>query len=105
MTDLACLVNLTLPLHRVCSRRPPISQSLNVIIHRGAVEIVGSCIEVASDRTRLVFDCGWPLEGEGTVAPPPVPGLFAPGHAPQAVFLTHAHPDHTGFIEQMPGDV
>lgn len=78
---------------------------LNLIIHRGAAEIGGSCIEIASGKTRLVFDCGWPLEGEGTVTPPPVPGLFAPGRAPQAVFLTHAHPDHTGFVEQMPADV
>ncbi len=34
-----------------------------------------------------------------------MPGLFAPGERPQAVFLTHAHPDHTGFIEQVPADV
>lgn len=79
--------------------------SVNVIIHRGAAEIGGSCLEVASGKTRLVFDCGWPLEDEGTAVPPAVPGLFAPGAAPQAVFLTHAHPDHTGFIEQMPTDV
>lgn len=78
---------------------------MNVIIHRGAAEIGGSCLEAASAGTRLVFDCGWPLEGKGTATPPPVPGLFAPGHQPQAVFLTHAHPDHTGFIEQMPASV
>ncbi|MEI6358016.1 MAG: MBL fold metallo-hydrolase, partial [Verrucomicrobiota bacterium] len=28
-----------------------------------------------------------------------------PGDAPDAVLLTHAHPDHTGFITEMPPEV
>ena len=78
---------------------------MKVIIHRGANEIGGTCIEVGSQTSRIILDCGWPLEPNGIPTPPSVPGLFTPGEAPQAVFLTHAHPDHTGFIEQMPDQV
>src|ERR1700735_1615078 len=95
---------------------------MKVIVHGGANQIGGSCIEIASAKTRIILDCGWPLENaldlppgiaapkalvasclEGTfqLSPPPVPGLFAPGKPPNAVLLSHAHPDHTGFIDVM----
>ncbi len=79
--------------------------TLRVIVHRGTNEIGSSCIEVASASTRIILDCGWPLGGGDESEPPTVPGLFAPGSKPAAVLLSHAHPDHTGFIGKIPGGV
>lgn len=79
--------------------------TLRVIVHRGTNEIGGSCIEVASATTRIILDCGWPLDGGDESEPPKVPGLFAPGSKPAAVLLSHAHPDHTGFIGKIPAGV
>ena len=76
--------------------------TLRVVVHRGANEIGGSCIEVASASSRIILDCGWPLDGNEESAPPSVPGLFAPGPMPAAVLLSHSHPDHTGFIGKIP---
>ena len=79
--------------------------TLRVIVHRGTNEIGASCIEVASATTRIILDCGWPLDGGDESEPPAVPGLFAPGSKPAAVLLSHAHPDHTGFIDKIPAGV
>lgn len=78
---------------------------LRVIVHRGTNEIGGSCIEVASATTRIILDCGWPLDGGDKSEPPSVPGLFAPGTKPTALLLSHAHPDHTGFVGKIPAGV
>lgn len=78
---------------------------MKIIVHGGGAQIGGTCIEVAAGKTRLILDCGWPLENDDNPTPPAVPGLFAPGTRPDAVLLTHAHPDHTGFITEMPPDV
>ena len=38
-----------------------------IIVHRGTSTIGGSCIEVQSKGTRLIFDLGMPLmESDGT---------------------------------------
>lgn len=79
--------------------------TLSVIVHRGTNEIGASCIEVASANTRIILDCGWPLDGGDESEPPAVPGLFAPGSKPAAVLLSHAHPDHIGFISKISSDV
>ena len=53
---------------------------MSVRIHRGAREIGGTCIEVASDGRRIVLDAGMPL----TTTPPAnallpdVPGMLEP---------------------------
>lgn len=74
---------------------------MKVIVHSGANQIGAACLEIASEKTRLIFDCGWPLTNGAAGTPPPVPGLFAAGAPPEALLLSHAHPDHTGFLEQM----
>jgi ribonuclease J len=79
--------------------------TLRVTVHRGTNEIGGSCIEVASATTRIILDCGWPLDGGDESEPPAVPGLFTPGSKPAAVLLSHAHPDHTGFIAKVAADI
>jgi len=103
------------------------SQAVRVVIHRGAHEIGGSCVEVRSDRCddRIVVDLGMPLVQpdrspfdwreyehlspkellrEGVL--PPVSGLYAhdgPGVA--AVLVSHAHQDHYGLLRFVHSDI
>lgn len=101
---------------------------MKVIIHRGTREIGGSCIEISTASTRLIFDLGMPL-----VAPwnktekldssgypkmsarelldlgvlPPVAGLYDhAGDSPvTAVVLSHPHQDHYGLLGHIRRDL
>jgi len=90
---------------------------MDVTIHRGTDEIGGSCVEVSTEKTRLIIDTGLPLvtpEREpfdsglmrgksveqlieaGVI--PKVPGLYVDGDRPDAILLSHSHMDHTGLL-------
>jgi ribonuclease J len=67
-------------------------------IHRGAHEVGGSCIELESQRQRLVLDLGrpiWAARGE-QVPRPPVAGLEQPDKSLVGLVITHPHLDHYG---------
>lgn len=79
---------------------------MTVTIHRGTHEIGGSCVEIASGSTRIIMDIGMPLTkppvGEKPLRPD-VPGLYpdSPGDSPDAVFVSHPHLDHYGFLMEI----
>lgn len=79
----------------------------HLIIHRAANEIGGNCVEIADEKTRVLFDFGLPLISikEKKTARDyrlPICGVYQdqkPNIA--AVFLTHAHPDHYGLLTEL----
>jgi len=73
---------------------------VKLTIHRGAAEIGGSCVEIATDKTRIIVDAGLPLDDSRVDELPDVPGLFALGPPIDAIFLSHSHPDHSGLLSR-----
>ena len=70
--------------------------AIRVRIQRGTAQIGGVCTEVFTDRTRVFFDFGTPLEGEGNQEQLDIEGLTSGKVNTDAVFLTHYHGDHVG---------
>lgn len=97
---------------------------MRIIIHQGAHEIGGNCVEIATDRSRIILDVGMPLFNEdrerrdtanlrhqppeelrrlGVL--PTVPGLFEEGLSPDAILISHAHEDHTGLVRHSRSEI
>lgn len=97
---------------------------MNLTIQRGSHQIGGSCIELATDSTRIILDAGLPLVDaagepfdqrsvrgksveeliqEGAV--PNVPGLFIKGPKVDAILLSHSHLDHAGLLHLTQPDI
>ena len=77
---------------------------MRVMIHRGANEIGGTCIEIASETHagRIVLDFGRPLDAsevdiESIV--PPVQGIRQGAEDLLAVLISHPHQDHVGLLD------
>ena len=71
---------------------------IRVRIQRGASQIGGVCTEVFTNQTRIFFDFGTPLEGEGNQDKLEIEGLTFGTANTDAVFLTHYHGDHVGEV-------
>ena len=71
---------------------------IRVRIQRGTSQIGGVCTEVFTNQTRIFFDFGTPLEGEGNQDKLEIEGLTCGTANTDAVFLTHYHGDHVGEV-------
>ncbi len=80
---------------------------MRVRIHRGAHEIGGNCIELASGTDRIVLDVGRPLSAgwDDDVPLPDVAGLAGGDPTLRGVVLSHPHLDHYGLTAQLGADV
>ncbi|MBI5398762.1 MBL fold metallo-hydrolase [Candidatus Woesearchaeota archaeon] len=67
---------------------------MKLVMHGAAREVGRSCIELQSKQSRFLLDCGIKLTESGTEYPV---GLER-ADAIRAVFLSHAHLDHTGAL-------
>jgi ribonuclease J len=72
---------------------------MRVKIHRGAVQVGGTCVELESRGARILLDLGMPLDAEeGEVPLPNVAGLAGGDPSLLGVFITHLHGDHCGLV-------
>ncbi len=67
---------------------------MKLVFHGGAREVGRSCIEVATGKKRLLLDCGLKLTEHQTE----YPIGFDRVDDIDAVFISHAHLDHTGAL-------
>ncbi len=67
---------------------------MRLVFHGGAREVGRSCVEVITDTRRILLDCGLKLSEHGTEFPLKVDDPAGI----DAVFISHAHLDHTGAL-------
>ena len=77
---------------------------MKICIHRGRKEIGGTCIEIESQRKRLVLDVGLPIDATDPDSIPlhPVRGFDAPDDSLLGVLISHPHQDHYGLAYRLP---
>ena len=77
-------------------------------IHRGTGQIGGNIIEIATDRAKIILDCGRnlpPLDEPKALDDFELDGLTRGQSAYDAVFITHYHADHCGLVEKVNDDI
>lgn len=86
---------------------------MKLTIHRGAEEIGGNCIELATTNSRILLDYGTPLpkigpNGEMCREDPAkaildIPGLYTDSEMPiSGLLISHTHADHYGMLFEKP---
>jgi ribonuclease J len=81
---------------------------MKLTIHRGTKQIGGNIVEIATDTTRIILDCGKnlpPLDGGSVDDAIEIDGLTRGESQYDAVFITHYHADHCGLIERVNADI
>ena len=98
---------------------------MRIIIHRGTHEIGGSCVELMTDKARILIDFGMPLVGEEkkpfdsktlvgkTVDDlkklkilPDIKGLYnTEDRVLDAILISHSHMDHYGLLNYVHPDI
>lgn len=80
---------------------------MTLTIHRGTHEIGGSCVEIRTDKAKILIDLGMPLDYDKRSAEEQElirrdAEEWCKGV--DALFLSHAHADHYGFLDLLPQD-
>jgi ribonuclease J len=81
------------------------SNAIQFIIHRGSHQIGGNCVELATQNTRILIDCGLPLDFEKQAQETQEKILEDAKEWTQncdAIFLSHYHADHYGLLNEAP---
>ena len=80
---------------------------MTLTIHRGTHEIGGSCVEICSDKTKILIDLGMPLDYDKRSREEQTEIRHNAKEwckGVDALFLSHAHADHYGFLDLLPQD-
>ena len=80
---------------------------MTLTIHRGTHEIGGSCVEICSDKTKILIDLGMPLDYDKRSREEQTEIRHNAEEWCKGVdvlFLSHAHADHYGFLDLLPQD-
>ncbi len=98
---------------------------MNLIIHRGTQEIGGSCVELSTEKSRVLIDFGMPLVNDKKEPfnsrilaekslddlkklniLPDIKGLYkGEEKTVDAVLISHSHMDHYGFLKYVHPDI
>lgn len=82
---------------------------MRVRIHRGTLQIGGTCIEVEAQGKRIVLDVGLPLDaevaGDRNSLLPPVSGFRTADPSLLGIVISHPHQDHYGLLGELGTDV
>ena len=80
---------------------------MTLTIHRGTHEIGGSCVEIRTDKAKILIDLGMPLDYDKHTTEEQTQIRSDAAEwckGVDALFLSHAHADHYGFIGLLPQD-
>ena len=80
---------------------------MTLTIHRGTHEIGGSCVEICSDKTKILIDLGMPLDYDKRSREEQTEIRHNAEEwckGVDALFLSHAHADHYGFLDLLPDE-
>ena len=86
---------------------------MEIIVHRGTKQIGGSCIEIRTNKARVIFDIGEELPGQFQKGSAKklllVDDLFMDsaitGRKIDAIIISHNHGDHIGLIDSVRNDI
>ena len=79
--------------------------NIQFIIHRGSHQIGGNCVELVTQNTRILIDCGLPLDFEEQPEETQEHILEDAKEWTRdcdAIFLSHYHGDHYGLLSEAP---
>ena len=84
---------------------------MKLIVHRGAHEIGGNCVEVSQNDSTIILDIGLPLtfsfdDDINDVLPQPIFNDIIQGKKLiDGILLSHPHLDHYGLIGSLPEEI